>query len=77
MDSNFCIDLSAEDNYAIRCSASGGHLDVVKYLIEKGDSKYQIDLAASNNYAIRHAALYGHLDVVKKFNGRSGFKVSH
>ena len=36
------------------------HLDVVKYLVEKG-----ADIHAANDYALRYASFNGHLDVVK------------
>ena len=53
------------NNRAIRRSARGGHLDVVKYLMEEVDSKYGIDPAAQDNYAVRLSALEGHLHAVK------------
>jgi ankyrin repeat protein len=41
-----------------------GHLDVVKYLVEKG-----ADIHASADHALRWAAGSGHLDVVEYFKG--------
>ena len=61
---NCKCDPAFEDNYAIRWSASEGHLDVVKYLMSL-DSKDGIDPTAEDNEAIRCAAQEGHLHVVK------------
>jgi len=41
-------------------AAESGHLDVVKYLVEKG-----ADVHADDDGALRWAAESGHLDVVK------------
>ena len=69
VDSKYGIDLAAQNNEAIRCSAKQGHLDIVKYLMEEVDSKYGINPAAQNNYAIRRSAEQEHLDVVKYLMG--------
>ena len=53
-------DIHADYDYALRWSASNGHLDVVKYLIENG-----ADIHALADYALRWSASNGHLDVVK------------
>ena len=53
-------DITADDNYAVRCAAENGHLEVVKYLHEN-----EADITADDNYAVRYAAENGHLEVVK------------
>ena len=37
-----------------------GHLEVVKFLVEK-----RANIQADNNYAVKCASMYGHLEVVK------------
>jgi len=49
-----------QDDYALRYASLNGHIDVVKYLIEKGA---YVD--TMENFALRWASYYGHLDVVK------------
>jgi ankyrin repeat protein len=46
-------------NEAIRSASLFGHLEIVKYLIEKG-----ADFRADDNYSIRWASLCGRLEVV-------------
>ena len=38
-----------------------GHLEIVKYLVEKCGA----DVRSNNDYAVRRASMYGHLEVVK------------
>ena len=49
---NGSCDPAFEENYAIRWSARGGHVDVMRYLMSL-DSKYEIDPAAGDNSAIK------------------------
>ena len=53
------ISFQDKDNALIEAS-SGGHLDIVKYLVENG-----ADIHAENDYALIWASNYGHLEVVK------------
>ena len=53
-------DVRAWSDYALRYAANNGHLEVVKYLIDKG-----ADVRAWSDYALRLAANNGHLEVVK------------
>ena len=48
------------DNWAVRYASENGHLEVVKYLVEK-DSDFQV----GDNHAVRFASRNGHLEVVK------------
>lgn len=54
------LDVTADDNYAVRCAAKNGHLEIVKYLHENG-----ADITADDNYAVKWAARNGYLEVVK------------
>jgi len=54
------VDITANDNLAIRWASQNGHLKVVKYLHENG-----ADITANTNFGIRWASRYGHLKVVK------------
>ena len=69
MDSTYDIDPAAGGNQAIRLAVQGGHLDVVKYLIEGVDSTFGIDPAVGDNCAIQLAAFRGHAEVVKYLLG--------
>ena len=51
--------IHADNEYALRWSASRGHLGVVKYLVEQG-----ADIHAINNASLRLAANNSHLEVV-------------
>jgi ankyrin repeat protein len=53
-------DIHAADDYALRCSAENGHLDIVKFLVEN-----DANIHADDDYALRCSAENGHLDVVK------------
>ena len=48
------------DDYALRCAADNGHLDVVKYLVEHG-----ADIHAKDDFALFCAVDSGHTDIVK------------
>lgn len=54
------VNISAENDYALRCASRNGHLEIVKYLVEKGG-----DIYADDDYALRTASGRGHLEVVK------------
>ena len=54
------IEKGADNNYALRLSAKNGHLEVVKYLIEKGANVH-----ADDDCALRWSAFFGHLEVEK------------
>lgn len=56
-------DLRACDNWALRFACRNGHLDVVKFLLNRG--LWGEDLSALNNYALRWACQMNHLEVVQ------------
>ena len=49
-----------EKDCALMFAAEIGHLNVVKFLVEK-----KADIHANDDYALRSAARNGHLEVVK------------
>lgn len=55
------VDPVANDDQAIRFSASRGHTEVVKILL----SQQKVDPTARNYFAVNYAATNGHLEVVK------------
>ena len=55
---------SVEDNYALHCAASQGHMDVVRHLCELPSDR-GVDPSARRNDTIRMAASHGHVDVVR------------
>jgi ankyrin repeat protein len=56
-------DIHAQDDYALRLSASKGNLDMVKYLIEQvADNK------VDDNYALKYSAYHGNLEILKYLN---------
>ena len=55
---------SVEDNYALHCAASQGHMDVVRHLCELPSDR-GVDPSARRNDTIRMAASHGHMDVVR------------
>jgi hypothetical protein len=60
----FQIDGRAVENYALRKASENGHIDVVKYLVERFQLTVE-DAQARSNYAFRHATCNGHLEVLK------------
>src|SRR5581483_1557415 len=73
-------DIHASNNYAVKSASENGHLSVVQYLVELGNShrlspnstcryadKVSIgaDIHAANNYAVRSASPNGHLSTVQ------------
>jgi len=54
------VDLSYDDNHALRYASEEGRLSVVKHLVENG-----ADIHADKDYAVRYASEEGHLDVIK------------
>ena len=54
------FDLHVEDDYALRWSSSNGHIEIVKFLVEKG-----ANIHADDDYALRWSSFCGHNDVVK------------
>src|SRR6185369_17457255 len=54
------IDIKNNNNYALNSSIRGGHLDVVRYLIEIQDANIYVDYNI-----LQLSATYGHLNVVK------------
>ncbi len=56
-------DIRSKDNLAFRWASCNGHLEVVKFLINKGLTLQ--DIRGQNNEAFRMASLYGYLEVVK------------
>ena len=59
----------AWNNYALRWSAYHGHLEIVKYLIEKG-----VDIHADNNETLRLSVLHGQLEIVNYLREVAGDK---
>ena len=55
------VDPSSFDNCAIRLASEGGHIDIVKLLLQDK----RVDPSANVNWAIRMASRNGHIDVVK------------
>jgi hypothetical protein len=68
-ETQFIINLAADNNYAIRMASRNGHVEVVKLLLDKKEENFKlygrIDPAAKNNYAIRWASWFGCIEVVK------------
>lgn len=52
--------IHAENDYAIRESASRGHLRIVELLMESG-----ANIHADTDFAVRWSARNGHFDVIK------------
>ncbi len=51
---------NTNNDYALRLASQGGHLDIVKYLINAG-----ADIHGNDDFALRWASNNGHLEVVK------------
>lgn len=49
------INIHADDDFALRCAAENGYLEVIRYLIENG-----ANIHANDDFALRCAAVYGH-----------------
>lgn len=62
---DFRVDRSAADNYAIRVASQRGYIEIVKVLLADPD----VDPSADSNYAIRLASQNGHTDIVKLLLG--------
>ena len=58
------IDLTIDDNHAIRWACENGHFEVVKLLLNL-PAERGVDPSADYNYAIQFSSENGHLDVVK------------
>ena len=54
-------DVHTDDDHPLRCAAEGGHLEVVKYLVEECEA----NVHARDERALCDAAWGGHLEVVK------------
>ena len=54
------VDITADNNLAVRWASHNGHLDVVQFLVSKG-----ADVTADNNYAVLWASENEHLEVVE------------
>lgn len=53
-------------NAAVIAAAIGGHLEVLRYLVEVGPTLgHNIDITAQNHFAMIQAAGNGHLDVLQ------------
>jgi hypothetical protein len=57
-------DIRTNNNYALRNACYRGHLEVIKYLIEKFHLTIT-DIRTNNNYALQNAYANVHLGVVK------------
>jgi hypothetical protein len=55
------VDVSIENNWAIKCASQNGHIEVVKLLLQ--DSR--IDPSVEDNVSILLASYNGHIEVVK------------
>jgi ankyrin repeat protein len=54
------VDVTTDDNYAVKWASLYGYLDVVEYLVSKG-----ADVSADDNFALKWASRFGYLDIVK------------
>ncbi|UUC46482.1 ankyrin repeat domain-containing protein [Flavobacterium cerinum] len=61
----FCLDNNAKKDLALISAAGNGHLEVVKYLIEKGANIEERDPLQNNDTPLIQAAFNGSLDIVK------------
>ena len=55
------IDVTVEDNCAIKKASEFGHTEIVRLLLLTG----KVDVTTKDNYAIKYASSNGHLEVVK------------
>lgn len=56
------INISANNDQALRLACSNGYIEIVKYLKE---IKPSIDISANEDEAFINACIYGHLDIAK------------
>ncbi len=56
-------DIRSIDNYALRWASTNGHLEVVKFLIDKGLTLE--DIRSQDNSAFIWASYFGNLEIVK------------
>ncbi len=56
-------DIRSDNNCALRWACRNGHIEVVKFLIDKGLTLE--DIRSEDNFALRCASKNGHLEVVK------------
>ena len=54
-------DAHYDDDYALREAAYGGHMEIIKYLVEE----HKADAHAVDDQALRYAALEGYFEIVK------------
>lgn len=54
------LDITFNDNKALKLASQGGYLDIVKYLVKKG-----ADVTAEDNYSLELSIQGDHIDVVK------------
>ena len=59
---NYKAKIDVTDKHLIRRITVSGHLDAVRYLVEKG-----ADIRLGNDWLMRHATKHGHLQLVKYF----------
>ena len=52
--------IHADDDWALKVSAWGGHLEVVKFLVTQG-----ANIRAGDDEPLRYSARFGHLEIVK------------
>jgi ankyrin repeat protein len=58
---DYGVDPSAQDNWALRYASENGHLEIVKILLADA----RVDPSAQNNEALVWASRNGHLEIVK------------
>ena len=73
IESGHQVDLTVDNNSAVRWAAKFGQLDMIKWLVN--ESGQHVDVTARDNWAVGVAAQNGHLDVVKWLVKESGQQV--